>query len=110
MTASSTHQIIYLVFSSDFLLQCQAIDTIKDLQACHDSDTRYDNPACRSRVAALYLPLLGIVIDALPQLHGYRAEETEGLNPDVAMAIATSSVSSRYETRPELASQVCNVH
>ncbi|XP_048582972.1 dedicator of cytokinesis protein 7-like [Nematostella vectensis] len=91
----------------DFNLQSQAIDTIRDLLACHDSDTRFDDPVCRRRVAALYLPLLGVVIDARTQLHGYRAEETSGLNPDVAMAIATSSVASQwYESRPELGTQL----
>lgn len=92
--------------TSDYALQFQAIDCIKDLLSCHDTDTRYDDPVCRGRVADLYLPLLGIVIDALPQLHGYRADEPEGLSPEVAMAISTSSISMRYETRPELASQV----
>ena len=55
-------------------------------------DTRYDDPVCRSRVAALYLPLISIVIEALPQFYGYGSEETSGFTPDVAMAIATSSI------------------
>jgi hypothetical protein len=94
------------LYTSDYALQCQAIDCIKDLLSCHDTDTRYDDPVCRSRVADLSLPLLGIVIDALPQLHGYRAEEAEGLSQEVAIAISTSSISTRFDNRPELTSQV----
>ena len=41
---------------------------------CHDCDPRYTEPECRARVAALYLPLLGIIMDALPQLHRYQME------------------------------------
>ncbi|EDO28844.1 predicted protein, partial [Nematostella vectensis] len=59
-----------MALEGDFNLQSQAIDTIRDLLACHDSDTRFDDPVCRRRVAALYLPLLGVVIDARTQLHG----------------------------------------
>ena len=72
---------------------------------------RVDDAMCRSRVAALYLPLVGIVIEALPQLYGYQSEEEVAFNSHVAMAIATSSVSSRFtvtsdESRPDFQSQV----
>ncbi|XP_067028614.1 dedicator of cytokinesis protein 7-like isoform X1 [Acropora muricata] len=70
----------------------QAIDTTRDLIAGHDSDTRYDEVPCRSAVAALYLPIVGLVIGALQQLHGYGSEENSSITPDVAMAIATSSI------------------
>lgn len=48
---------------------------------CHDCDPRYAEPECRARVAALYLPLLGIIMDVLPQLHGYQME-TRGKGTD----------------------------
>ncbi|XP_015776632.1 PREDICTED: dedicator of cytokinesis protein 7-like [Acropora digitifera] len=70
----------------------QAIDTTRDLIAGHDSDTRYDEVPCRSAVAALYLPIVGLVIGALQQLHGYGSGENSSITPDVAMAIATSSI------------------
>ena len=88
----------------------QAIDTTRDLIACHDSDTRYDEVACRSAVAALYLPIVGLVIGALQQLHGYGSEENSSITPDVAMAIATSSVMgvlAAEENKSDISSQVC---
>lgn len=88
---------------------CQAIDTTRDLIACHDSDTRYDNVSCRSAVAALYLPIAGLVVGALHQLHGYGTKDNFSFTPDVAMAIATSSVSTLKgsdDSRSEFSSQV----
>ena len=100
-------------FPSDPSIQEQAIDCITDLIACHDSDTRYDEPSCRARVASLYLPLLGIVIEYLPLLHGAPMDDENGsLNLSVANAIATSSLTSRWmpnndEVRSDFSSQVC---
>ena len=89
---------------------CQAVDTTRDLIACHDSDTRYDEISCRSAVAALYLPIIGLVIGALQQLHGYGSEDNSSFTPDVAMAIATSSITlmGSDESKSDLASQVNN--
>jgi len=92
-------------------LICQAVDTTRDLIACHDSDTRYDEIPCRSAVAALYLPIIGLVIGALQQLYGYGSEDNSSFTPDVAMAIATSSITTLMgsdENKGELASQVNN--
>ena len=93
-------------------LICQAVDTTRDLIACHDSDTRYDEICCRSAVAALYLPIIGLVIGALQQLYGYGSEDNSSFTPDVAMAIATSSITTLMgsdENKGELASQVNNI-
>ena len=90
---------------------CQAVDTTRDLIACHDSDTRYDEISCRSAVAALYLPIIGLVTGALQQLHGYGSEDNSSFTPDVAMAIATSSITTLMgsdESKGELTSQVNN--
>lgn len=92
-------------------LICQAIDTTRDLIACHDSDTRYDEPPCRSSVAALYLPIIGLVIGALQQLYGYGNEDSSSFTPDVAMAIATSSITTFMgsdDNKSDIASQVNN--
>ncbi|XP_027052730.1 dedicator of cytokinesis protein 7-like, partial [Pocillopora damicornis] len=92
----------------DMTIICQAIDTTRDLIACHDSDTRYDNVSCRSAVAALYLPIAGLVVGALHQLHGYGTKDNFSFTPDVAMAIATSSVSTLKgsdDSRNEFSSQ-----
>ena len=89
-------------------LICQAIDTTRDLIACHDSDTRYDEVSCRSAVAAFYLPIAGLVVGALQQLHGYGIDDSSSFTPDVAMAIATSSITTlgSDDSRGEFASQV----
>lgn len=90
-------------------LICQAIDTTRDLIACHDSDTRYDEASCRSAIAAFYLPIVGLIIGALQQLHGYGSEDSSSFTPDVAMAIATSSITSIMgsdESKGDIASQV----
>lgn len=46
----------------------------------HDSDSRYSDPEARARVAVLYLPLLGIVMDTMPQLHCYLQEAHDTLH------------------------------
>lgn len=100
---------LLIFFFRDMTIICQAIDTTRDLIACHDSDTRYDNVSCRSAVAALYLPIAGLVVGALHQLHGYGTKDNFSFTPDVAMAIATSSVSTLKgsdDSRSEFSSQV----
>ena len=102
------------MFASFFILRDmtlinQAIDTTRDLIACHDSDTRYDDVSCRSAVAALYLPLVGLVIGSLQQLHGYGSEDSSSVTSDVAMAIAISSITGATgpdESKGDIASQV----
>lgn len=46
----------------------------------HDSDSRYSNPEARARVAVLYLPLLGIIMDTMPQLHCYLQDSHDTLH------------------------------
>uniref|UniRef100_A0A8C5C768 Dedicator of cytokinesis 7 n=1 Tax=Gadus morhua TaxID=8049 RepID=A0A8C5C768_GADMO len=66
----------------------------------HDSDPRYADPEVKARVALLYLPLIGIVMEALPQLHDFTGSgfkelgEADGdalISQTVAMAIAGTS-------------------
>jgi len=73
-------------------LMKQAVDVIRDLIASHDLDPRYDSVVCRNRIAALYVPLIAIVMDVLTQLSGYESEKDSVISEDVAMAIAMSSV------------------
>ena len=49
----------------------RASNTIRNLFASHDTDERYADPEIKARVVALYLPLISIVVDALPQLHTF---------------------------------------
>lgn len=79
------------------------VDTLRNLLAAHDCDPRYSNPDTKGRVAALYLPLLAIVMDSLPILYYTSSESHRGnggnssdeaffinnpINQTVAMAIA----------------------
>jgi len=74
-------------------LDSKAVNLVRNLLTCHDGDPRYEDPDCRARVAALYLPLVGIVMDNLTQLHGWQADKgDDSLDQSVAMAIAGTSV------------------
>ncbi|KAG8222990.1 hypothetical protein J437_LFUL002713 [Ladona fulva] len=88
-------------------LHHKAVNIIRNLMTCHDCDPRYSEPQCKARVAALYLPLIGIVMDSLPQLYGWNNENRgysllgqgledmdhqNSINQSVAMAIAGTSM------------------
>ncbi|XP_050551818.1 dedicator of cytokinesis protein 7 isoform X1 [Spodoptera frugiperda] len=51
------------------VLQCAAVGGVLALLTAHDADPRLAPPDTKARVAALYLPLLGIAMDAHPQLY-----------------------------------------
>uniref|UniRef100_A0A8C0Y4I3 Dedicator of cytokinesis 7 n=2 Tax=Cyprinus carpio TaxID=7962 RepID=A0A8C0Y4I3_CYPCA len=89
---------------------CKVISVVHNMLSSHDSDPRYADPEVKARVALLYLPLIGIVMETLPQLHdfteshnqwgrpggpGTEEQEAEGnsmISQTVAMAIAGTSV------------------
>ncbi|KAJ7316681.1 hypothetical protein JRQ81_002843, partial [Phrynocephalus forsythii] len=90
-----------------FFLQKKAISALHNLLCSHDADSRYTDRAVRAHVAQLYLPLIGIVMDALPQLYDFTenhsqrgrlasmmTEDSDGdgstISPSVALAIAGS--------------------
>ncbi|XP_062854097.1 dedicator of cytokinesis protein 7 isoform X11 [Trichomycterus rosablanca] len=88
-----------------FALHKKVISVVHNLLSSHDSDPRYADPEVKARVAMLYLPLIGIVMETLPQLHdfteshnqwgrsGADEQEAEGMiSQSVAMAIAGTSV------------------
>ncbi|XP_029337357.1 dedicator of cytokinesis protein 6 [Mus caroli] len=90
------------------LLHKKAISAVHSLLCSHDVDSRYAEATVKAKVAELYLPLLSLARDTLPQLHGFAEgsgqrsrlasmldSDTEGegdigstINPSVAMAIA----------------------
>uniref|UniRef100_A0A671SWU3 Dedicator of cytokinesis protein 7-like n=1 Tax=Sinocyclocheilus anshuiensis TaxID=1608454 RepID=A0A671SWU3_9TELE len=88
----------------------KVISVVHNLLSSHDSDPRYADPEVKARVALLYLPLIGIVMETLPQLYdfteshnqwgrpggpGTEEQEAEGnsmISQTVAMAIAGTSV------------------
>lgn len=108
---------LYDVVSSNSSLHGKAINVVRNLLASHDMDERFQDPDVKGRVATLYLPLLSIVMDALPQLHDPNAEsrsarnsqsqetlEVQGITQHVAMAIAGSSVLGGYSSPTQPAS------
>ncbi|XP_067872530.1 dedicator of cytokinesis protein 7-like isoform X2 [Heterodontus francisci] len=54
--------------SGSRLIRREAVNLLHSLLASHDGDPRLWNPEVKVKVASLYLPLLGIVLSALPQL------------------------------------------
>uniref|UniRef100_A0A8C7Z2K8 Dedicator of cytokinesis 8 n=1 Tax=Oryzias sinensis TaxID=183150 RepID=A0A8C7Z2K8_9TELE len=85
-------------------VQRKAINAINSLLCCHDLDHRCEKPDIRAKVAALYLPLVGIIIDATNYLD-FTVSDTRGgknktgdqdddlenippINQSIAMAIA----------------------
>ena len=54
-----------------FGLHKKVVNVVHNLLSSHDSDPRYADPEVKARVAMLYLPLIGIVMEALPQLHDF---------------------------------------
>ncbi|XP_016979393.1 dedicator of cytokinesis protein 7 isoform X2 [Drosophila rhopaloa] len=91
-------------------LHGKAIRCIRNLMMSHDLDNRYSDMEARARVAALYIPLLSIVMDSISQLHQHvldhdrlqqigQLEDYQGphqsitastINPEVAFAISGS--------------------
>lgn len=50
-------------------LKEQAIQVLRDLLACHDNDSRYNNAECRASIASIYLPLLTVVMENYQHLY-----------------------------------------
>ena len=67
-----------LYLSSTFFsnpgLHARAANLVRNLLTSHDFDSRYSNPACKARVAGLYLPFISVLLDALPHLYDWSIE------------------------------------
>uniref|UniRef100_A0A8C2KMF7 Dedicator of cytokinesis 6 n=1 Tax=Cyprinus carpio TaxID=7962 RepID=A0A8C2KMF7_CYPCA len=82
-------------FLSEMLLRShtqKAISALHSLLCSHDADPRYTDPQVRSHIAQLYLPLIPIVMETLPQLHDFTGYDPDNgtISQSVAMAIAGS--------------------
>ncbi|NP_001277565.1 dedicator of cytokinesis protein 7 isoform 1 [Mus musculus] len=93
-----------------FGLHKKVINMVHNLLSTHDSDPRYSDPQIKARVAMLYLPLIGIIMETVPQLYDfteshnqrgrpiciapddYDSESGSMISQTVAMAIAGTSV------------------
>uniref|UniRef100_A0A8B9CIW6 Dedicator of cytokinesis 8 n=1 Tax=Anser brachyrhynchus TaxID=132585 RepID=A0A8B9CIW6_9AVES len=106
-------------------VQKKAVSAILSLLSSHDLDPRCSKKEVKIKIAALYLPLVGIILDSLPQLHDFTSktlirlsfsgrtgnpeEEQESagaINQNVALAIAGNQFSLR-SSGISLASLVC---
>uniref|UniRef100_A0A7M4EVE5 Dedicator of cytokinesis 7 n=1 Tax=Crocodylus porosus TaxID=8502 RepID=A0A7M4EVE5_CROPO len=82
----------------------KVINMVHNLLSSHDSDLRYSDPQVKARVAMLYLPLIGVIMETVPQLYDFTGRpscvavddyESEGgsmISQTVAMAIAGTSI------------------
>ncbi|XP_073510331.1 dedicator of cytokinesis protein 6 isoform X7 [Phyllobates terribilis] len=99
-----------------FFLQKKAISALHNLLCSHDADPRYSEPAVKRSISRLYLPLIGIVMETLPQLYDFTADphaqrvrhassvmddvDTDGgtISQTVALAIAGSPLPTAQKT------------
>ena len=56
-------------------MQRKAVSAIHSLLSSHDLDPRCVKPEVKVKIAALYLPLVGIILDALPQLYDFTGND-----------------------------------
>lgn len=61
--------LVPLPSSRNSKLREQAIEVLRDLLASHDSDSRYNKPEIRARIASIYLPLLSVIMDNYQHLY-----------------------------------------
>ncbi|XP_038660625.1 dedicator of cytokinesis protein 8 isoform X1 [Scyliorhinus canicula] len=87
-------------------VQKKAVNAILNLLCSHDLDSRYSKPEIKTKIAALYLPLIGIILDVLPQLYDFTdarirktrpatsdgEADTSTINHNVALIIAGNPV------------------
>ncbi|XP_031689546.1 dedicator of cytokinesis protein 7 isoform X20 [Oncorhynchus kisutch] len=71
-----------------FGLHKKVISVVHNLLSSHDSDPRYADPEVKARVAMLYLPLIGIVMETLPQLHDFTDSHIQWGRPGGAQGSA----------------------
>uniref|UniRef100_A0A670ZX85 Dedicator of cytokinesis 8 n=1 Tax=Pseudonaja textilis TaxID=8673 RepID=A0A670ZX85_PSETE len=84
-------------------VQRKAVSAVHSLMSSHDLDKSCLKSEIKVKIAALYLPLVGIILDALPQLHDFtdahngkgrvawpdeEQESANQINHNIALAIA----------------------
>ncbi|NXO30638.1 DOCK8 protein, partial [Cisticola juncidis] len=98
-------------------VQRKAVNAILSLLSSHDLDPRCSKKEVKIKIAALYLPLVGIILDSVPQLHDFTISDTRSgkgrtgnpeeeqessgaINQNVAVAIAGSQLNIRNSGIP----------
>ena len=71
------HSLVSLYYSVHRIsrVQRKAVSAIHSLLCSHDLDPRCLKPEVKVKIAALYLPLVGIILDALPQLYDFTGKD-----------------------------------
>ncbi|XP_072928200.1 dedicator of cytokinesis protein 8 isoform X1 [Hemitrygon akajei] len=62
-------------------VQKKAVNGVLSLLCSHDLDSRYSKSKIKTKIAALYLPLIGIIMDALPQLYDFTEARSKKSRP-----------------------------
>uniref|UniRef100_UPI00398F3272 dedicator of cytokinesis protein 8 isoform X2 n=1 Tax=Pristiophorus japonicus TaxID=55135 RepID=UPI00398F3272 len=62
-------------------VQKKAVNAVLSLLCSHDLDSRCSKPEIKTKIAALYLPLIGIIMDALPQFYDFTDARTRKVRP-----------------------------
>uniref|UniRef100_A0A8C0V789 Dedicator of cytokinesis 8 n=1 Tax=Cyanistes caeruleus TaxID=156563 RepID=A0A8C0V789_CYACU len=98
-------------------VQRKAVSAILSLLSSHDLDPRCSKKEVKIKIAALYLPLVGIILDSVPQLHDFtisdirsgkgrtgnpeeEQESSGAINQNVALAIAGNQFNIRNSGIP----------
>ena len=64
-----------LSFFSNAEIHGRAVNAVRNLLGNHDIDARFNkDPECKARVANLYLPIVGIMIDNMTKLYAWHVE------------------------------------
>ncbi|KAE9549990.1 hypothetical protein FO519_006810, partial [Halicephalobus sp. NKZ332] len=87
--------------STNSAIQTKCIGLVKSLLATHEMDSRLSDPGLKNKVASLYLPLIGIIMEVRKSLFdpysntlpgssvvSRRSRNSPGVNPKVALAIS----------------------
>ncbi|CAG9532753.1 unnamed protein product [Cercopithifilaria johnstoni] len=72
---------------SNTLLHSRAISLIRNLLSSHELDARLLDNTMKARVASLYLPIIGIVLDASAQLHNPYSKSSS-INYEISTSIS----------------------
>ncbi|CAB1449299.1 unnamed protein product, partial [Pleuronectes platessa] len=80
-----------------FALHKKVVSVVHNLLSSHDSDPRYADPEVKARVAMLYLPLIGIIMETLPQLHDFTESHNQWGRPGCPQGAAAGSTGEEAE-------------
>lgn len=78
----------------------KAVNLIRGLMTSHDWDCRFTEPEVKARIASLYLPLIAIILDALPQLYDWKSEDVLKNESKASSACNTLKRNTEEKRRP----------